>query len=68
MGASSDEVGWSALRSLQERVMILRHMASNEDVAGDHAEASKLDHSAERLERQVSVLRGILEEAPDPVE
>ena len=68
MGASSDEIGWNALRSLQERTLILRHMACIEDVDGRGAEAARLEDSAARLDRQVSLLRQLLEETPDPVE
>ena len=68
LATSSDEMVWSALRALQERSIILRHMASVDDLQGTGLETGKLNEAADRMDHQVQLLRELLEEAPDPIE
>jgi two-component system chemotaxis response regulator CheB len=68
MATASDEAGWNALRALQERVIVLEHMESSYESFGDTAEAGRVASARSRLDRQVDVLRTLLEEGPEPVE
>ena len=66
--STSNQAGWSALRALQERSMLLHQMAGLERGAGRASEARRLDSNAKHLERQIDVLSRLLEDGPEPVE
>jgi len=68
MAETSDEASWNAVRALQERVLVLRRMEAVERDNGNFGVAARIAEVREQLERQVDVLRGAVEEAPDPVE
>jgi two-component system chemotaxis response regulator CheB len=68
MTSASDQAGWSALRALQERAVLLHQLGQLEREAGNAGEAGRLDSIAKHLERQVAVLEQVLQDGPDPVE
>ncbi|HKX45002.1 MAG TPA: chemotaxis protein CheB [Burkholderiaceae bacterium] len=68
MTESSDQAGWSALRAMQERTLLLHQLADLERGAGHDDEAKRLEASAAHIERQVGVLHQILEDGPEPIE
>ena len=68
MADTSDEASWNAVRSLQERVLVLRRMEAVERGNGNFGVAARIAEVREQLERQVDLLRGLVVEAPEPVE
>jgi len=68
MTSASDYAGWSALRALQERALLLHQLGGLEREAGNAAEASRLESTAKHIERQIGVLNQVLQDGPDPVE
>jgi two-component system chemotaxis response regulator CheB len=68
MADTSDEASWNAVRALQERTLVLRRMEAVERYNGNIGVAARIAEVREQLERQVDVLRGLVEQAPAPVE
>lgn len=68
LASASDEAGRNALRSLQERQLLLRHMALQQRATAHESEAERTETAARRVERQVEVLRKLLEDGPEPLE
>ena len=60
MTSVADQAGWSALRAMQERGMLLHQLADLERSAGHDAEAMRLEAAATHLERQVGLLHRVL--------
>lgn len=65
---ASDAALWNAVRALQERGLLLRHMARLQREAGDQADAERLGQLAEDIERQLHVLRELVEVQQEPWE
>ena len=59
---NGEEATWNAFRALQERVLLLEHMAFVSRNEGDEARALDLDTAAGRLDEQASVLASLLDE------
>jgi two-component system chemotaxis response regulator CheB len=68
MATVSDEATWSALRSLQERELLLQDMIRAHRAEGDHASATRLETASKGLGHQVASLYALLEESPEPLE
>jgi len=68
MAETSDAASWNAVRALQERTLVLRRMEAVERDNGNIGVAARIAEVREQLERQVDVLRGLVEQAPAPVE
>ncbi len=68
MMLTSEESGWSALRALQERMLLLNHMARASRANGEEARAAELDLAAARLDHQAAVMTSLLEEDTELVE
>ena len=65
---AGDEASWNALRALQERMLLLQRMETLERDGGNVGVADRIAAVKMRLQRQVGVLRDLVEESPDPVE
>jgi two-component system chemotaxis response regulator CheB len=65
---ATDDALWTAVRALQEKEMLLRHMAARERAGGNVGEAERLERTADEVMRQQEPLRRSLEEAPEPIE
>ena len=63
-----DQAAWNALRSLQERELLLCDMAQRQRDDGEAPAAQRLESAARRLGMQAALLRQILAESPEPVE
>jgi two-component system chemotaxis response regulator CheB len=68
LALAGDEALWNALRSLQEREMLLQTMADQDRAVGEELSAARLEAAARRLQHQRDMLRGLVEKSPDPVE
>lgn len=68
LALAGDEALWNALRSLQEREILLQTMADHDRAVGEEGSAARLEAAARRLQQQGDVLRGLVEKSPDPVE
>jgi two-component system chemotaxis response regulator CheB len=68
LAAAGDEALWSALRSLQERRILLATMAEHDRATGEERSAARLEAASRRLQEQGDMLRGLVEKSPDPVE
>ena len=73
LSESTEEALWSTFRALQEKIMLLRHMATHARERNDEAEAKKLLRQAHRIQTRGSLVRQalLLDEAtvsPDPAE
>jgi len=68
MATASDEATWSALRSLQERELLLQDMILAHRAEGDEVSAARLETASKRLSRQVASIHALLEQSPEPLE
>jgi two-component system chemotaxis response regulator CheB len=68
LAEAGDEALWNALRALQERELLLRHMAGHDRSHGEELSAARLESAARRLHRQGALLTRLLEKSPEPVE
>lgn len=68
LALAADEALWNALRSLQEREILLQTMADHDRAIGEERSAARLEAAARRLQQQGDMLRGLVEKSPDPVE
>jgi two-component system chemotaxis response regulator CheB len=56
-GEVIEEAVWSAVRAVEERMLLLRHAAEHAREHGDHAQADALLRQAREAEQQVQLLR-----------
>ena len=68
LALAGDEALWNALRSLQEREILLQTMADQDRAVGEERSAVRLEAAAGRLREQGHTLRRLVEKSPDPVE
>ncbi len=68
MTLAGDEALWGALRALQERALLLRHMAKLQRDAGHEANAERLDRLSEDIEQQTRLMRELVEMQQEPWE
>ena len=68
MTMASDEAVSNARRALQEREILLRHMADQCRALGEEHRAARLEQAARQLERQGELLFDLLEKSPEPIE
>ena len=64
----SHQASWSALRSLQERIIVLATMEAEHQSEGALDEAARISIAKRQLGRQVEMLHELLEQGPEPVE
>ena len=66
--ASADESVWAALRALQEKSQLIKHMATLARASGDEPRAVHLAAVALAIDRQAEQVHGVVEQAPLPIE
>jgi two-component system chemotaxis response regulator CheB len=59
LNESTEEALWGTFRALQEKVMLLRHMATHAHER-DEAQAKKLLHEAHDIQRRATLVRQVL--------
>ena len=67
-GESSDAAMWGALRALQEQEFLLRTVLAQLRAEGDHAGSARVDARMRETAQQADLLRGLLEQMPEPYE
>ena len=68
MTVTGDQTLWGALRALQERALLLRHMAKLQRDAGHEANAERLERLTENIEQQTRLMRELFEMQQEPWE
>lgn len=68
LSIATDEAIWNALRALQEKSLLLQRMARFQQMAGAEEDARIIHKMATKVEQQVSLLRNLLEQTPEPIE
>jgi two-component system, chemotaxis family, protein-glutamate methylesterase/glutaminase len=66
--SASDEAVWAALRALQEKGELIKHMAMSAKAAGDEQRARRLKAVADQIDGQAKQVHRVIEQAPLPVE
>jgi two-component system, chemotaxis family, protein-glutamate methylesterase/glutaminase len=66
--ASADESVWAALRALQEKSQLIKHMATLAEANGDEQRATRLAAVATELDRQAGQMRNVVEQSPLPID
>jgi two-component system, chemotaxis family, protein-glutamate methylesterase/glutaminase len=66
--SAADDSVWTALRALQEKGVVIRHMASLAKQKGDARRADQLEAVAQAIDGQSRQLHDLMEQAPEPVE
>lgn len=66
--SAADDSVWTALRALQEKGVVIRHMAGLANARGDATRANQLKAVAQAIEAQSTQLHNLMEQAPEPVE
>jgi two-component system chemotaxis response regulator CheB len=56
---ATEDALWSAVRALQEKETLLRRVVELDRQAGDEGHARHIEQEADRLHRQIQVLRGL---------
>lgn len=60
LGENTEDTLWTALRALQENVMLLRHMAAHSRDGEEHEEAAKLLREARDIQQRAKLVRQAL--------
>lgn len=65
---ATDEAMWGALRALQEKEILLRTVLEQHRAEGDPAGSARVEGAMREAAQQATVLRGLLEQMPEPTE
>jgi two-component system chemotaxis response regulator CheB len=68
LALAADEAIWNALRALEEKAMVLQHMALLHRAGGDRLLADRIEAIAAEVDRQAEALRALIEATPELVD
>jgi two-component system chemotaxis response regulator CheB len=66
--SAADDAVWAALRALQEKGLLIKHMAKLASARGDDKSATRLQVVAQEIDSQADHLHSVFEQAPLPIE